>query len=46
MNAAMIAVLQHLRAERADEPPTAAVMRIRECQKAMDRACREWASTA
>jgi integrase len=41
MNTAMITLLKRLRAERADEPPTAAVMRIQECQKAMDRACRE-----
>ena len=41
MNAAMITLLRRLRAERAEEPPTTAVMKIQECQKAMDRACRE-----
>jgi integrase len=28
------------REERAEEPPTASVMRVRECQKSMDRAAR------
>jgi integrase len=41
MNTAMITLLQRLRSERAEEPPTTAVMKIQECQKAMDRACRE-----
>ena len=41
MNTAMITLLKRLRAERAEEPPTTAVMKIQECQKAMDRACRE-----
>jgi integrase len=34
----MLALLQRLRESRADEPKDQAVMRVRECQKAMDRA--------
>ena len=33
-------LLERLRSERGDEAPDAAVMRVRECQKAMDRAAR------
>jgi integrase len=37
---AMLELLQRLRAERPDEPEGNSVMRIRECQKAMDRAAK------
>src|SRR5439155_8240236 len=33
-------LLERLRCERGDEAPDAPVMRVRECQKAMDRAAR------
>ena len=36
----MRALLKRLRADRPDDPPTAAVMQVRECLKAMDRAAR------
>jgi integrase len=36
----MIEILQRLRAGRPDESPDAGVMRVRECQKAMDRAAK------
>jgi integrase len=37
---AMLELLQRLRAERPDEPEGNSVMRIQECQKAMDRAAK------
>jgi len=33
--------LEHLRKERPEEPADALIMRVRECQKAMDRAAKE-----
>ena len=33
-------LLERLRGERADEPPEKPVMRVRECQKAMNRAAK------
>jgi integrase len=36
----MRALLTRMRASRADEPATALVMRVNECQKAIDRACK------
>jgi len=41
MNAAMITLLKRVRAERADESGNATVMRVQECQKAMERACKD-----
>jgi integrase len=35
----MRALLERLRAERKDEPPESAVMKIRECQRSIDKAC-------
>ncbi len=40
MNAPMLTLLKRLRATRQDEPPGTAVMKVRECQKAVDRACK------
>lgn len=40
MNAPMIALLKRLRSERPDEPASEPVMKVQECQKAMDRACK------
>jgi integrase len=37
----MIELLQRLRAERSDEPATQPVMRVRECQIAIDSACKK-----
>jgi integrase len=34
-------MLETMRKERADEPPETSVMRVRECQKAMDRAAKK-----
>jgi len=39
MIAEMRALLQPMRAARADEPGTSPVMEVRECQRALDRAC-------
>jgi len=36
----MVQLLERLRAERSDEPPETPVMKVRECQKAMDRAAK------
>jgi integrase len=36
----MVQLLKRLRTERPDEPPETPVMRVRECQKAMDRAAK------
>ena len=36
----LLALLQRLRTERKDEPASQPVMRVRECQKAMDRAAK------
>ena len=33
-------LLERMKSERTDEPKTAAVMRVRECQRAMDRAAK------
>lgn len=41
MNAAMITLLERIRAERADDSGDTIVMRVQECQKAMDRACKD-----
>lgn len=41
MNGAMVSLLQRLSAGRAEESPTVAVMKVQECQKAMERACRD-----
>src|ERR1019366_5471318 len=35
----MFELLQRLRSERQDEPASKPVMRVRECQKSLDRAC-------
>lgn len=40
MIAPMMALLQRLRNERPGEPVSAKVMKVQECQKAMDRACK------
>ena len=40
MIAEMVKLLQRLRAERPDEPASQPVMRVRECQKAMERAAK------
>jgi integrase len=40
MIAEMRALLEKMRAERRDEPPDAAVMKIRECQGSMNKACK------
>src|SRR4029434_2538734 len=34
------ALFERMRAERRDEPLTSKVFRVRECQKALDRACK------
>jgi integrase len=36
----MVQLLERLRAERSGEPPETPVMKVRECQKAMDRAAK------
>jgi integrase len=36
----VVQLLERLRAERSDEPPETPVMKVRECQKAMDRAAK------
>lgn len=41
MNAAMSSLLRRLRSERPDDSPLAAVMKIEECQKTMERTCQE-----
>ncbi len=40
INSPMMALLKRLRAERPGEPPSAPVMKVQECQKAIDRACK------
>jgi integrase len=37
----MFALLERLRKDRADEPATQPAMRVRECQKAIDSACKK-----
>ena len=37
----MVQLLQRLRQNRADEPASQPVMRVRECQKAIDSACKK-----
>jgi integrase len=34
-------LLEKIRRERSNEAPTASVMRVRECQKAIDRVCKK-----
>lgn len=41
MNSAMTALLSRLRATRNEEAPSTPVMRVQECQKAMDRAAQK-----
>jgi hypothetical protein len=40
MISAMRQLLEWMKSERPDEPKTAAVMRVRECQRAMDCAAK------
>lgn len=40
MNPAMAALLNWIRSERPEDPSAACVMRVQECQKALDRACK------
>lgn len=40
MNAEMVSLLQRIRSQRSNEPTSAAVMKVTECQKAIDRACK------